>query len=383
MVSAILHLFKDSVEFNLATFLPKINCKPVTGAAFSIARYKIKIEFFHELCNLMAAHISSLKPKLWKGFRLIAGDGTTIGLPASPKIKTHFGIYELTKGGTHTVLANCAILYDVLSNLVIDTTMDLMSKGEITLMNQLIDKVSFSNTILLLDRGFGYFSVCKRLSNKQLDFCIRLKAKGCSFAKAALANPGNDYITDWIPSESERSTCKKHDLDIKPIRVRVTKVILNTGEIEVLVSSLLDFKKISELEMKELYAMRWGVEEGIKKLKPKMKLEQFGCRVPQGVYQEFYAHIFMMNMVTILGNQAQEEIEVKTKNRKGKYQYNWQTAFNLVREQFALLFNFETIEYILELLNNQIMGSLTMIKPGRSFERHRDKRKHRFVQCYK
>ena len=114
-----------------------------------------------------------------------------------------------------------------------------------------------------------------------------------------------------------------------------------------------------------------------------MKLEQFGCRVPQGVYQEFYAHIFMMNMVTILGNQAQEEIEVKTKNRKGKYQYNWQTAFNLVREQFALLFNFETIEYILELLNNQIMGSLTMIKPGRSFERHRDKRKHRFVQCYK
>lgn len=149
----------------------------------------------------MAAHISSLKPNIWKEFRLIAGDGTTISLSASPKIKTHFGIYELTKGGTHTVLANYAILYDVLSNLVINTTMDLISKGEITLMNQLIDKASFSNTILLLDRGFGYFSICKRLSNKQLDFCIRSKAKGCAFAKAALTNPVDDYIMDWIPSD--------------------------------------------------------------------------------------------------------------------------------------------------------------------------------------
>lgn len=331
----------------------------------------------------MASQIRGLKPKLWKGFRLIAGDGTTVGLPASPDIKEHFGIYEIAKGNTQTVLANCCILYDVLSNFIIDTSLDLITKGEVTIMNELLNRACFTHTIVLLDRGFGYFYICKQLYNRQLDFCIRLKVKGSSFAKKALLNPANDFITDWIPSESERGSCTKYNLDITPIKVRVTKITLDTGEIEMLVSSVLDMKKISEADMKALYGMRWGVEEGIKKLKPKMKLEQFGCRKHEGVYQEFYAHIFMMNLVTLLGNEAQQEIEVETINRKGSYKYNWQTAFKLVREEFASIFNFGALDASLEKLIIQIKGSLTMIKPGRSFARHRDKRKHRYAQCYK
>jgi hypothetical protein len=135
--------------------------------------------------------------------------------------------------------------------------------------------------------------------------------------------------------------------------------------------------------MKELYALRWGVEEGLKKLKPKMKLEQFGCRKQEGVYQEFYAHIFMMNLVTLIGNDSEQEIERKTAKRKNLYKYNWQNAFLYVRNQFASLFHFGNIEATLKILSCQIRGSLVMIKPGRSFERHKNKRKHRFAQCYK
>jgi hypothetical protein len=379
----ILNLFKESVEFNLATFLPKIQCKPVSGAAFSIARYKIKIAFFHELNKLLSSHIQSMPPKLWNGFRLIAGDGTTVSLPATPDIKGHFKIYEISGGNTYTVLANCCILYDVMSNFIVDVNLDLMSNGELPMMVDLINKSTFTNSIVLLDRGFGYFATCKRLYDKQLDFCIRLKANGSLFARETLANPSNDFITEWNPSEQTRQSSKKHDLDLKPIRVRITKIILNTGEIEVLVSSLLDIKRITELDMKALYALRWGVEEGIKKLKPKMKLEQFGCRKYEGVYQEFYAHIFMMNLVTLIGNETQQEIEIKTVKRKSEYKYNWQNAFRFVRNQFVSLFHLGNIELSLEILGSQIRGSLTMIKPNRSFDRHHGKRKHRYVQCYK
>jgi hypothetical protein len=239
----ILNLFKESVEYNLATVLPKIQYKSVSGAAFSIARYKIKIAFFHELNKFLYAHIKTLPPKLWKGFRLIAGDGTTVGLPATPDIKDHFKIYESSKGNTHIVLANCCILYDVLSSYVVDVNLDLMSNGELPMMADLIDKAEFTNTIVLLDRGFGYFATCKRLLNKNLDFCIRLKAAGSTFAREALSNPSNDFITEWIPSEASRTSNKKHNLDVNPIMVRVIKITLDTGEIEVLVSSLLDLKR--------------------------------------------------------------------------------------------------------------------------------------------
>ena len=378
----ILNLFKESAEFNLATLLPQIGIKPVKGATFSIARYKIKLSFFLELNKMMSEHIQTLKPKLWKGFRLIAGDGTTVNLPPSPKIKEHFGIFAISEG-THTCLANACMLYDVLSNLVVDTIISPCSIGEGTLMDHLLKNPQFSNAIILLDRGFGYFSTCKKIINKQLSFCIRLKTSQSDFAKKALLNPLTDFVTDWLPSETEKLTCRQNGIDTEPIKVGVTKIILHTGEIEVLVSNLF-IAAIDQSGMRELYGMRWGVEEGFKKLKPKMKLEQFGCRRYEGVYQEFYAHIFMMNLVTLIGNDAEEKIIKKTKGRKLKYKYNWQNAFRFVRNKFIDIFNIGAFQSSIECIIEQIANSLTAIKNNRNFGRQMGgKRKNRYTQCYK
>lgn len=105
------------------------------------------------------------------------------------------------------------------------------------------------------------------------------------------------------------------------------------GEIELLVSSLFDIESVRLTDMAELYGFRWGVEEAFKKLKSKMKLEQFGSRKPDGIFQEFQAHIFMMSIVSMLGKEAQDEITKKFKCRKLKYKYNWQNAFRIIRQQ--------------------------------------------------
>jgi energy-converting hydrogenase A subunit M len=383
IVLLILHLFKESVEFNLATFLPLLGINPVTGAAFSIARYKIKLGFFLELNVKMQTHIASLEPKRWKGFRVIAGDGATVNLPASTQIKEHFGIYEISKGNTHICLANACILYDVCSNLILDAIIAPFSIGESTLMHPMLTKMSVANAIVLLDRGFSSFSTCKALIYKQSGFCIRLKSD-TNFAKTILSNPSMDYVTTWTSSDMEKETCKKHQLDTKPIQVRVTKVILNTGEIELLVSSLLDMNVITEQDMQVLYDMRWGIEEGIKKLKPKMKLEQFSCKCFEGVYQEFYVHLFMMNVVTLIGNQAEEIIIDKTKQRVLVYKYNWQNAFRFVREKVAAIFHLGNIAECVAQLIVQISASIIAVKPNRNFARRSGgKRKPRYTQCYK
>ena len=143
-------------------------------------------------------------------------------------------------------------------------------------------------------------------------------------------------------------------------------------------------KSIDEAGMKELYGMRWGVEEGFKKLKPKMKLEQFGCRRHEGVYQEFYAHIFMMNLVTLIGNDAEEAIAAKTNERKLKYKYNWQNAFRFVRNKFISIFSLGDLKAALEWIISQVVNSLVAIKADRNYTRNiGGKRKPRYTQCYK
>lgn len=371
------------MEYNLAILLPKLDKKPVKSPAFSIARYKIKIDFFLELNKIVYEHIETLKPKLWKNYRLVAGVGTTLGHPASKDIKNHFGIYETSKGGTNTCIANVCLLYDAESSLVLDTNIGLFTTGEVTMMGKLIDRCTLSNALILLDRGFGNVAMFKRLYSKKLDFCVRIKTSQSLFAAKVLSNPLNDFITEWKPSESEKETCKKYGFDTSAIKVRVTKVVLNSGEIEVLISSLLDQIAVCESDMKELYHKSWIIEEGIKKLKPKMKLEQFGCRRHEGIYQEFYSHVLMMNISTLIANQSEEYITLKTTKRKHKYKYNWQNSFLFFKNEFVNLFYKGAFEETLQLVLSQIKESVIAIIPNRNFERHRDKRKHRFSPCYK
>jgi hypothetical protein len=379
-----MNLFKDSVEYSLTIFLPELSSECVTGAAFSLARYKIKIAFFLELNDMMTEHILELPPKLWNGFQLIAGDGTTVNMPASPKIKKHFGIFSVSGEKTTTCLANACMLYDVLSGFVLNSIIAPNTIGEAMLIIPLLKNLKTPNALILLDRGFGYFSMIKLLIVNGLFFCIRLKASQSDFAKKAFLNPLDDFITEWIPSEMERVTTRNQNLDITPIKVRVTKITLKSGEVELLVSSLLDLSAITTAQISELYQLRWAIEEGYKDLKPKMKLEQFGCRHYKGIYQEFYAHIFMLNLTSLLGNQAQQQITQRTKERKLTYQYNWKNAFKFVRNTFIKLVKLTDIQGLIDNLLIKISNSITAIKDGRSFERIKHhKRKNRYTQCYK
>ena len=92
VVSSLLNLFKESVEYNISILLPFFNQKAVSGAAFSLARYKIGLSFFKELNKILVDFKQKESTVLWKGFPLIAGNGSTVSLPASRQIKEHFGI---------------------------------------------------------------------------------------------------------------------------------------------------------------------------------------------------------------------------------------------------------------------------------------------------
>ncbi len=354
------------------------------AAAFSAARYKIKPVFFQALNALVVKHIETLKPTNWKGFRLIAFDGSTISLPPSAQIKKIFGIFSQTTKGTKTCMAQALICFDVLSNYILASKIDKMEVGEKTLLRMMLPEIKTTDAIFILDRGFGNFSICKMFEKQNHKYCIRLSTQISSFAKTPMKSAQTDFITFWEPSEMERSNCKQHGQDITAIKVRVSKVLLDTGEIELLVSNLFDAEAINETEMKQLYFMRWGIEESIKKLKPKMKLEHFGCRKMEGIYQEFYAHIFMMNIVAILGNEAQQSIDVKVKDRKRKYKYNWQNAYRYVRDKIVILLNSRNIYKTITELIEMIESSIVAIVPDRAFSREKQSsRKSRHFQCYK
>lgn len=368
-------------------FLPQLSLQPVTGSAFSIARYKIESAFFEELCfNTISELQRILSPRYWKGYRLYAGDGTTVSVPVSKDTIRHFGIFAQTESETKTVMANACMVYDVLSNYVIDARFGTTEKSEFSLMQEMLHNQAFTNdkNILILDRGFSKFYFYKMLTDRNMNFCIRQKTSDHDFSKQILNNTDDDFITEWQPSAAEQATCRQKGIVSSPIKVRVTKIILSSGETELLITDLFDQEHISVADLKELYHFRWGIEEAFKQLKPQMKLEQFGCRKAKGVYQEFYAHITMLNITTLIGSLSESRIQQKTVGRKYRYQFNKANAWKFVRNKIVALFITERPVKIIKELLCQIASSIVAIIPNRSFSRkHRFKRKNRFSPMYK
>lgn len=371
----------------MADFLPQLDLQPVTGSAFSIARYKIEPAFFEDLCSTTIAQLQQiLPPQYWKGYRLYAGDGTTVSVPVSKDTIKHFGIFAQTEAGIKTVMANACMVYDVLNNYVIDAKMSTTEQSEFSLIQDMFPNKAFTNdkNILILDRGFSKFYFYKMLIDRNMNFCIRQKTTGHDFSEQILKNTDDDFITEWNPSRVERITCREKGIEPSAIKVRVTKITLPSGETELLITSLFDMERIGAADLKELYHFRWCIEEAFKQLKPQMKLEQFGCRKAKGVYQEFYAHIIMLNITTLIGSLSKAQIQQKTQGRKYRYQFNRVSAWKFIRSKLASLFFTKRPVKIIRDLVCQIASSIVAIIPNRTFSRkHQFKRKNRFSPMYK
>ena len=362
-------MFKESVEFNLQSLLPDLGGRPVTGSAFTQARYKIKPELFETLCHMVGEVYEASSKTLWKGYRLLAGDGSTLNLPSSKDIEAYFGVHAISQKGVKRYLARIFFFYDVLNDFVVRGNLSNMEHGEKTLMLQCLETLEADRSILILDRGFGHFCTLKAFMDQQRIFCVRLPCENSNFAKRALQREEEDFITNWTPSAKERENTRKNGLACASIKVRVVKIRLSSGKTELLVTNLYDQQAIITEDLGELYHLRWGVEEGFKNLKPKMKIEQFGCKKAKGVFQEFYAHIFCMNLVGLTGHVANQQVATRTKHRHLRYKYNWKNAFRFLRGKIVQFLMVKEIGQLLDQLIAEMVSSIVAIKPGRSFVR--------------
>ncbi|WP_298956509.1 hypothetical protein [uncultured Nonlabens sp.] len=120
-----LNLLRKSLSLEIENFISLFKTGTAvkfTKSAFVQARKKVKPEVFERLSDLLLNEFYSDNDpaiKLWKGFRLLAVDGSRITLPITKELKA---IYGESKNQTNTVLvqARCSVIYDVLNMYVLD-----------------------------------------------------------------------------------------------------------------------------------------------------------------------------------------------------------------------------------------------------------------------
>ena len=139
-------------------------------------------------------------------------------------------------------------------------------------------------------------------------FCARLKVNGWKIAKRFADSGLNEQIVRLQPGSVVKQECAERELSSSPIIIRLIRVVLDDGEIEVLATSLLDTKTYPISLFKELYHLRWPVEEQYKVFKMRIEIENFSGKSALAIYQDFHAKVFTANLTAILARPAQEVV---------------------------------------------------------------------------
>ena len=304
-----LNMAKKSLQVELNNFFETVlnYGTSVSKQAYSEARQKIEPKLFIEL-NDKANEIvyeSGFEYELWNGYRLTAIDGSVIEIPNTELLREQFGYIENQNNKVARARAGC--IFDVLNKIVIKSKIDIYKASERDIAKELILQMIQDRTqseLILFDRGYPGAAFFSFLIANGVNFLMRAKV---SFSNDIKNAKKPDQI---ITIKNGKDTC----------RVRILRFMLPSGIEEVLITSLFNEKFTIEV-FKELYFKRWGIEIKFDELKNKLEIENFTGTTQIAIEQDFYASIYLSNMIELARQESDELINENNGEKDLKYEY--------------------------------------------------------------
>lgn len=346
----------------------KLDEKPITKQAVSKARMNLNPEYVREFFDetaKIAAEDDTLPA--YKGMRIIAIDGSTAALENTYDLKENFGCSGSKKDAATALIS---MAYGPLDNVIYDCRIDKYASSERDLAKLHINRLcelGLSGSLILVDRGYPSAEFISYLYEKGFHFVMRVREKWNLEAD-------NTETEKWI---SVTHNGKKYP-------VRVIKVTLPTGEIETLLTSLSEIQ-LQASEAGTLYFERWKIEVAYDFIKSKLQLENFSGKKAVSVNQDFYATMYLGNLVAFVAGLADNQISEKDAESPKKYKYprkaNRNRTIAKLRERFISLLlepDGEVREAMLQKIVDDVAKYPLSIKPNRVAKRKssRSKRFH-------
>lgn len=354
----------------------ELNLPLVTGSAYSQRRAHLNYSAFIELNREIIVPFSVEQvPATYKGFRILAGDGSKIRLPDHRTIREHFGAIATCSGHDATVTGDylCGqayVLHDVLNKIVVHAQLAPANAYEVDLAIQSLDYTK-PNDLLIYDRNFASYRFLATLTQRNRQFVIRCSAGSFAVVQALFAaNQETSQIATLVVPPAYKKECRQEGLP-SSITLRFVAVRLSTGELEVLVTSLLDVESFPAADFKFIYNLRWGVETLYHVIKNRLSLENFSGKTALAVLQDFHATIFITGLESLLTHDADQQLDMRSQDNKLGQTVNNMVSFHAIKSQvFQLLDSDLAPEALLNKLTQLFLMNPTYSRRNRDVPRH-------------
>lgn len=364
-----------SLQLSLNEIIPKLKLPSitVTAMAYSKARAKLRHTAFIALND--GAVVKSMYEdgdyKTLYGLRILAIDGSKILLPTTPETKKEFGTiryHHALSGnkGEHSY-ALASVLYDALNHVALDARLLPVSTYEVSAAELHLGHTDESN-LVIYDRNYDSYRMMARATITKGHFLIRCRSNIYKIVQDMFTGNGSDdRIVELTPNRKFTSNPQNNGLPQK-LLVRFVRIKLNTGEYEVLATSLIDQEKYPTSIFGELYYCRWGIETFYGILKTRLNLENFSGLSPEAIRQDFHVAVLLTGIETIFTEDAETKLGRQVGGHPKKV--NKAVSFNAIKQRvFELFMSNEPSEEVLAQLTSLFMTNPTLVRRNKKPKR--------------
>lgn len=317
---------------------------------------------------------------------VFAIDGSDIQIPTNPTDTESY--IAGTNGHKGYNLLHINALYDLNKHIYLDVIIQkARERNEHKAFQELVDCLEITKALIIADRGYESFNSMAHIQEKGWFFLIRVR-DGNNGIKQGLDLPESDCFDvnislkltrkktnavkellkdknhyrmvsstqpfDFLPLKNKKAEPTRfYELNFRIVRFPISEDIYET------VVTNLDEDRYPAIEIKKLYASRWGIETSFRDLKYTVGLLNFHSKKVMCILQEIYAHMIMYNFAEMITS----HVAIEKKQRKYTYKANFSVATHICR----LFYREKTTPPDLEAI---IAKNLIPIRPDRHRERN-------------
>lgn len=351
----------------------------LTGAAYCLARKKIKPELFIGLNESVVNEFQRLSQsdqtwRTWRGHPLIGADGTKLNLPDTPEMRASYSVIGNQHGAAgERVQGLAVVLYDLLNDIGLAAHLGKLAHEPKVLLDRLSAHTRIGD-LLVLDRNFSDYPLIAWARQNQRELLIRCQSNSFGIVEDFLNAEDTDRVVTLHCSDHRKTKSAVKEMRLpNQVQVRLLKFTLPTGEIEVLLTTLCDPHQYPREEFYQVYGWRWNQETYYDRLKNIFELERFSGLSKLAIEQDFYGIIFLATLESTLAQSAQTALTNRAQTRAAKAhpQINRAVSYvSLLDYTVELLADPQRpLEEVVDQLHRLFQTNPKYNAPGRQFDR--------------
>ena len=279
-------------------------CSVATGA-YCRARQRLPLEMVNTLTCKTGRLLSdkALAPWLWRGRSVKLVDGTCISMPDTPENQERYPQPSSQAPGVGFPLARLVMVICLATGAALNAAIGPYSgksTGELGLVRDLLECFS-PGDVMLADALYCNYWLIATLIAMGVDVLFEQNGARITDFRRGQSLGVRDHIVRWSKpaARPEWMTPEQYADFPDEITVREVKVAH-----QVLVTTLLDHRRVTKDDLSALYARRWNVELDLRNLKTTTGMDVLNCLTPEMNEKQLWVHLLAYNVIRLLMAQA-------------------------------------------------------------------------------